>query len=455
MELSWFLAWAMFSSLLAMHRPFPFFETVAAFSLACLITRFTTGRGWRVVNVLIVELSGLLLGALLIFHRIYYHSYNLFDADWLIRLYSDPRSVTEWLIFTLNMLLTIVLLAGGVALARRPNGYSSACNRFDLGLAAFFALFLIKLVALTKEETLAEDTLSLLFVFPFFLSGLLSLVVSRSWGNTGKQFLPGHRTTGVIVGFFAAVLVGVSLSLLFFLPGLTAAARLGQQALAAAGKPLIPVIVSFLHFIFGPRGSDPVATTGKSPHFSDAGKLATDPPGWWTALFEKAMVWGIIGLLVAALAIAAAFILFFTVKWLFSKTENTNARSGKSLFFRVEALLAMLKSLVKKFMDNLGGHRNASALYGALLAWGSRSGSPHTGSETPAEFGMRLQMSFPEMKPSIDVIIETYNREVYGEKAIDSTILDSANAALRRLHSPRLWLTRMKRRLIDNATETQ
>ncbi|MCG6538188.1 MAG: hypothetical protein L7F78_26600, partial [Syntrophales bacterium LBB04] len=45
MELSWFFAWAMFSAIATLHRPFPFFETIIAFALAGFITHISAGNG--------------------------------------------------------------------------------------------------------------------------------------------------------------------------------------------------------------------------------------------------------------------------------------------------------------------------------------------------------------------------------------------------------------------------
>ena len=196
MELSWFLGWAMFLSLVIMHRPFPFFETIAAFALAGFVTHLSTGKGWRIASVLGIEIVGLICAALLVIHGIYYGSYSLLDSGWLAVFFNGSRGVTEWFILLLNLFLIMILWAGGVTLARRPTGYYSACNRFDLGLAAFFALFVIKLIALTKGEPMAEDSLSLLFVFPFFLFGLLSIGMARMQGAASKSLsprVPGDR----------------------------------------------------------------------------------------------------------------------------------------------------------------------------------------------------------------------------------------------------------------------
>ena len=332
MELSWFLGWAMFCSLMTMHRPFPFFETIVAFALAGFVTHLSTGKGWRIVSVLGIEILGLMCAALLVIHGIYYGSYSLLDGGWLAVFFDGPRGVTEWFILSLNLFLIMILWTGGVTLARRPKGYFSACNRFDLGLAAFFALFIIKLIALTKGEAMTEDSLSLLFVFPFFLFGLLSIGMARMRGAASKTFLPGYRGIGVIASFVAVVLLGTGGLLLFFLPGLTAAAQMGYRALTVVGRPLVPVLIAILRFVFGPRGNHPAAVATKSSPLADWDKIAPQTHGWWMELLEKILGWGLWGLMLLALLIVSAIALFYAMKWLLSRTERGGRQTQQSVW---------------------------------------------------------------------------------------------------------------------------
>ncbi|MCX5821725.1 MAG: DUF4129 domain-containing protein [Deltaproteobacteria bacterium] len=441
MELSWFLGWAMFLSLVIMHRPFPFFETIAAFALAGYVTHFSTGKGWRIASVLGIEILGLICAALLVIHGIYYGSYPLLDGGWLAVFFDGSRGVLEWFILSLNLFLIIILWTGGVTLARRPKEYYSACNRFDLGLAAFFALFIIKLIALTKGELMAEDSLSLLFVFPFFLFGLLSIGMDRMRGTASKAFLPRYRGIGVIMSFVAVVLLGTGGLLLFFLPGLTAAAQMGYRALAVIGRPLVPVLIAVLRFVFGPRGNHPAEVATKSSSLADWDKIAPQTHGWLMELLEKVLGWGLWGLMLLALLIVSAVALFYTLKWLLSRTEGSG-RQTQSIWSRFAALWAFLAGTCMKIFCGVRGYQKAAELYGALLGWAGRSGFPHDRSETPLEFGTRLNARFPALKPPIELIIGAYNREVYGEMVLGGAPLAAANSAWRFLRSPLRWPAR-------------
>jgi hypothetical protein len=55
-----------------------------------------------------------------------------------------------------------------------------------------------------------------------------------------------------------------------------------------------------------------------------------------------------------------------------------------------------------------------------------------------------LNARFPALKPPIELIIEAYNREVYGEEPLDGAPLATANSARRFLQSPRHWPSRFK-----------
>lgn len=443
MELSWFLGWAMFCSLMTLHRPFPFFEAVAAFALAVLTTRFSTGRGWRIVHVLGIQAVGFACAGLWVIHGIYYGSHALLESGWLTLFFDGPGSWTEGFILALNLILIAILWASGATLARRPKEYYRACNRFDFGLSAFFTLFLIKLVALTKGETMAADSLSLLFVYPFFLFGLLSIGMVRMQGTASKAFLPGYRGIGVIASFFAVVLLGAGGVLLFFLPGLTAAAQVGYRALAAAGRPLLPVLIAILRFVFGPRDNGPAGVAMKSSPFDDWDKIATQAPSVWTALLEKVLGWGLWGLMLLLLIGASAAVLFYAVKWLLSRTERSGRRTT-SIPERFAALRAFLNGAWRRIFRGVAGYPTAAGLYGALLGWAGRSGFPRDRSETPLAFGTRLGARFPALKPPIERIIGAYNREVYGETALDGPSLAAANSAWRFLRSPLRWPSRFK-----------
>lgn len=442
-ELSWMLAWAMLYSLALIHRPFPVFETVASFALAVAVTRLWADQGWRMVGVLGVELLAFACAATLMIHASDFSSMPLFDRGWIDTLFNGSKSVMEWLLLSVDLILIALIWIGGVTLALRPREYYRACGRFDIGLAAFFLLFLVKLIALTKGEAMAWDSVTLLFVYPFFLFGLLSIGMSRVQDTGSRSFLPGRRRLGVVVSFVTVVLLGTGGMVLFFLPALTAAAQMGYRTLAFVGKPIVPLVISVLRFLFGARNSRAELDSRPAPQ-ADWGEAAPLAQSWWTDLMEKIIGWGLWGLMLLMLFLAVAIALFWIAKWLLSRTRQSTRQQAPTIAPRFTALWSLLIGIWRRIRSGWRDRRKAVELYGALLGWADRSGLPRCDTETPLEFGTRLTSRFPPLRPPIECIIGAYNREIYGEADLSGTPLAEANAAWRAMRNPLRWPMRLK-----------
>jgi len=79
-----------------------------------------------------------------------------------------------------------------------------------------------------------------------------------------------------------------------------------------------------------------------------------------------------------------------------------------------------------------------------LLRWGKRSGLRLLPGETPAEYGKRLVQHFPDLGDDITMIVEAFNKEIYGQIRLDSKILSGLLSARRRLRRLRHWPSRIK-----------
>jgi Domain of unknown function (DUF4129) len=455
MELCWFLAWAMFSGIATMHRPFPFFETIIGFVLASLITHISMGKGWRIIQILGLQIVGFVCAALMILHRLYYASDALYSRGWFALLFVASRDAQAWLIFLVNLFLVVILWIAGITFARRPKTYYPTCSRFDFGLVAFFTLFLVRLIAFAKGGMKIDDSLSLLFVFPFFLFALLSIGMVRIESSLSKTFLPGHQAMGVIVSFIAIVLVGAGGLVLFFLPGLTAAAQMGFRALKFAGGPIGSLFIAVVRFMYMPRSSGSNAPVESSKGI-DWHLIKPGTQAWWGELLEKILGWGLSGLTIALLIVIAAIAAFYAVRWLFSKTSAGEARKRKATSLPWwDRLWVFLFTSCKKILRSLKGYKKAAELYEALLGWARRSGLSHVRSETPLEFGARLNDRFPTLKTQIQLIINAFNSEVYGEALLDGPQLARILSAWRALRSPIHWPTRAKNRLFRSSQQQQ
>jgi hypothetical protein len=445
MELSWRYAWATFLTTSILHQPFPFPEAIATFALGAAITLLSKGKGWRVVYIAGIQAFGFILATLRIVYTFNSWSCSFLSQAWFIEFFNTPRSPLEWLTLILVLFLALVFWAGGVTFARRSTAYSTLCTRFDLGIAAFGLLFLTKFLVLYKGGIKIEDPISQLLFFPFFIFSLLAIGLVRNQTTAQRDFLPGYRGIGVILSFTVVVVLFGTALVLFFLPYLTLAADVGYGILKTAAKPLGPVFVSILRFIFMHGAIRP---ENPSPSAKEPIVDLTSPveSSWWMELFERILGWVFGGLLSLILLIVAGVALFFLFRWLLSRTPITQRRHGTwyPILLWIEGLRAFLLSCWKWMMRRVKGYKGAVQLYTALRMWGRHSGFPHFLSETPREYGLRLKNRFPSLKKEIESITEAFNQEVYAETTLSEKQLSQVRFGLRRMRSPIHWPSRLK-----------
>ena len=443
-EMCWVYAWASFSMNAIMDRPYSFWGAVSVFFFAAVCTRISTGKGWMIIQVMVLQVLGFGCAALMVLHGAYYSGYRALNTAWIAELFGGPHTPLEWINMTLVTVWSLLFWISGARLVKRPKAYFTACSRFDIGLAAFFCLFLTKLVMLTKGGMRIDDPSSLLLVYPFFILSLLSIGMARIETHFSKGFLPGYHGIGIMASFVAAVVLTAGTCILFFLPGLTVAAEAGYRVVRGGSGLLFPLIVGVVRFMFMGRSPRP-EPTGVSPKeraldwFGSSGN-------WWTELIEKVLVWGIKGFLLLFVLFMAGFVVFWVIKWLFSRTalikkEERQTDDGLPWWTRLWAALVLFW---RKTLRSIGGYGRAVEIYDALLSWGRHSGIYRSISETPLEFAGRLSRCFPRLNPEISLIVNAFHEEVYAGFDTSGSQLARARAALRRLRSPLHWSVRMK-----------
>jgi hypothetical protein len=452
MELSWLYAWATFLTTSILNRSFPFSEAIGTFVLAAALTLLSNGKGWRIVYIMITQVFGFALAALRIVYVFNSWSYSFLSQTWLIEFFNTPRGPLEWFDLILVLFLALMLWVAGVTLARRSTAYSTLCSRFDLGIAAFALLFLTKFLLLVKGGIQIQDPISQLFLFPFFVFGLLAIGLVRNRSSTQRDFLPGYQGIGMILSFTVVVVLFGTGLVLFFLPYLTLAAETGYGILKTAAKPLGPILVNVLRFIFLHGSLQP-----EKPFPPTKGSIRDFAPptesSWWIELLEKIVAWVFGGLLGLIVLIICGLTLFFLFRWLFSRTPLVQRRQGTRhpILWWIERLRVFLLSRWKWMIRRVKGHKGAVQLFTAVLSWGRHSGLPHFLSETPMEYGLRLKKQFPSLKKEIESIIAAFNQEVYGEIILDEKQWAIAESAWRRLRSPFRWPSRLKSWLLRPA----
>ena len=324
--------------------------------------------------------------------------------------------------------------------------YYSVCSRFDIGLAVFFALFLVDLMITARGGHRAGGNPCLYSLFSFLLLSLIGIGMARANPSGAKAFLPGHAIFGIIAGFAATVLVAAGSVALLFLPVLQRTADVGYRAVETGGRFIAPLVVSVLRFLFGPRNmrADPTSPSAGGTEAFGHTFVATT---WWGQVVEEIMRWGMEALAILLLLIGAGSLVFFVVKWLAAQSGSGEKRLKRdeqiSWWSRFRLVLI---ALVTGVLRLLAGYSSAAHLYRALQSWGRRSGIPLRTTDTPAEFGTHLSRCHPMLTPDIERIVDAFNRQTYGNVFVTGIELADARSSLRSLHSPRHWARRLRTR---------
>ncbi len=451
MELCWLYAWAAFVTIAVTGYPFPFIGLIATFGLAVVVTSLSMGRGWRIIYVVCLQATAFCCAAFEVIYVFYYSSYPIFSKRWLSALFGSSRTSPEWVCLILILVWTLLIWISGVTMTRRPKAYLNVCSRFDIGLAAFFCLFLAKFVLAAKGGVKIDDPLSLPLVFPFFLLAFLAIGTVKAEGRATKGFLPGYQGIGVVISFIAIVLLSAGGLVLFFLPALTMAAKIGYRVVQGGAGLFFPIVVRVVRFIFLGRNVRPEPSGNSVPEEQTWDWFASSKDSWWMEIMGKVMTWGIQGIAAALLLLTSVLLMIFVLKWLFSRTavsqKHESSSDGPMAWFA--SLLKVLKLFREKVLGFVRGYRGIVDIYGALLRWGKHSGFPNVASETPLEFGTRLTYHFPRLKNEIDVIINGFNNEVYGQICLSEEQQMQARSAWYTLRSPVLWPQRLKIRFFS------
>jgi hypothetical protein len=443
MELCYAYACTSFVTTALFHRTFPFPEAVASFIAAALLTLFTDGRGWRVIFVLAVQSLGFVPAFLRMLDIFNSWSESFASLPLFKESSMSPIDSAGYFIVLLIIAWIWVFWAGGVQLARRPQDYATVCSRFDRGLVAFFVLFLAKFYLQAVQSIQVDDPASGFLIFPFLIFGLLAIGLVRNQSAAQRDFLPGYQRIGVVLGFIVVVLlVGIGL-IFFWLPYLTLAAEGGYGILTFLSTPIVSVLFRILNWLFGTD----LAISDQPPEQAQVQHPTSQwIAPWWLELLGQilaALVVIILALFVLALL---GMILYFIFQGLIGKTTLDPEKSSpqRLLASLAAQLRAFLLLVWRALVRNVQGYGGAVLLYTALRTWGRRSGLSHSLDETPTEYGRRLEHRFPVLAREIQVIVQAFNREVYGEIVLDEQQLATARSAWRQLASPLHWPMRLR-----------
>ena len=421
---------------------------VVLFSMAAFLTRLGRRCRWRPIQVLGFQLTGLVITGLWTAKAFYYRSAPLWQTDWLIDFFNRPKDLPAWMLLIFVLGYTMVFWAAGIRYALQAKSYTRACSRFDRGLMAFFGLFIVKLIMQARLGIQSQESIAVLLVFPFFLFSLTEIGLARSHRDRQPtEYLAGYTAVGVLASFTLGALIIGSSIFMFFLPYLKMASAVGYDLMQSAARPLAPILVAIVKFIFSRAGSGPVERFILP---DSGGGLAPAAPDSWLVLVQKILVYGgALLLLVLGVALVGLGIRYL-LRWLFSPPAGGEENRGRRNVLYWWQLMRAILIAVYEWILRTGSKQSALEFYAALRRWGRHSGLPQASNETPLEFGMRLATRFPKLKTEILLIVEMLQQEVYGEYFLSAQQILATRQAWQMLHSPFSWPLRIKSILMNS-----
>lgn len=451
-DFAWLYAWAAFSMIPLGKSGLPFVDSAVVFVVAAALTRVHAGRGLTVIVVGLVQGMGLAATALRTIYIVSDTTIPFLDSRWFTGFFNASHSGAEWLGFAVALFWGSAFWLSGAFFTVRPRTHQKICSRFDLGLAAFFTLVLIKLVLSVKGGTFTGDTMTGPLASIFFFFGLIAVGMTRTGGRGSAGLVRGHRKFGVVMGFIFVVFASVTGLIAFLQQPLARVAGAGYGFLRDGAASVGTIFLWLIKFLYTP-GQGKIRENPSGDGGGISGQFLPPDTAPWFETVGRIMAWVFGTLLGAILLIAVVGGAVFVVKRLFSRTKKAHGSSGRlpaaNALLRAWRFIALLSGKTVRYLKV---HRTAADIYRALAGWSKRSGIRRGKSETPSEFSCRLSGAFPSLRHEIGTITEAFNRELYGEMTITGEEMALLRAKRRRLASPSLWPARLKTLIAGQVT---
>jgi hypothetical protein len=425
------------------RRPLPVFETAAILFLA-VITTHQNKRLRRKIYQDACHTGACLLSFLWLCHRYYTIKRPLWDLYWLKDFLVLERHFFEWLALVVILISVWILWRCGVRLYARPPDRTTMSYRFDTGLAFFLSLLLIKLIIKVKGGAIPMVHSSAPSVITFMVLGLFSMGVVRAGSSSQTGTVTYFKGVGVVLSFtFLTLMLGGGLFILF-LPALQSFAETGQGVLERAARPMEQVLIVLVRFFLDALYRQQLT-----------GDVLMEERGGMGLPGDGGMVFLIVGYLVAGITIAIVlagfcFLIRRLIIWLAKRVgyevtgEKEKLGIWNFLLLSMAVATRLLSMLWRTLKNEFKPSITAEIIYQRLLRWGRFSGLGHVATETPKEYGVRLEHCFPRIKEEIRLIIHLHDETVYGCISADGHQMSRARRALRNVRNPRLWFARIK-----------
>ena len=442
LELCWLYAWADFLAFAFLDRPFPMPQALAAFFGGALVAAAVSRLTRRPILRLGAHAAGFLAAALGTAYYFHGAESDFSSFQWLSDLFTGPQPVVDGFYLALETTMAGGLYIVGRKWAGREDNYRSMANLFDAGVSAFVALYLIRFFLDIRFGVQIDNPAGLRLPIAFFSFGLLGLALARTRGPAVEKFKPRYKGLWSVLTFTAAaLLLGLGL-VTFFFSGLTAAADAGYEVVKTATRPLAPLLIAVLRFMFGANRME-TAPQGSSSSVATEDGIPLGPPGGWEG--TAAQIVGLIGVIGLVIGVAAAglYLVYRLLHHLLAEQgDPVPPLNVRDFFARLLArFLVLLRRLTLK-----NGPKPAEPLaaYLSLQGWGRRTGLPRRLSETPREYGRRLARSFPGLETELVEIVTALEITVFGGESLDPTHIKRLRQSRRRLTHPDLWPKRLK-----------
>ncbi|MCG6911297.1 MAG: DUF4129 domain-containing protein [Deltaproteobacteria bacterium] len=444
MELSWRYAWVVYLSLLTTRSAFPFALAVYLLFLGALTARLAEGGRRRVYQVILWQTAGFIFSFAPVWYWIQYHYLPSVSVDRIAPMFMESETACRWLLMSLNAFYLWLLWRGGRLVVKIPRRHRAICAQFDKGLGFFILLLIIHaLIDRRTDVDLQVRAIGYMFL-AFLVFGLVSIALVRSRSHVQKTFVVGYHGVGVVLSVLTMTGLFFAGTTLLAAPWIYLKADSLLSVLKRAAAPMQPVLINVILFLFRPGHMRTEAGT-QGGDISLPEKTGDVPAEGWEAALFKILSVGLAVVTAILVACLAVYLMRLLVLWLLKKTgdDTDDPLSMAWIWHLMAALQAFFRRLKEGAASLAGRVDNAAMVYVQLQRWGRHSGLLCRPSETPIEYGSRLTDHFPDLAGEIVMIVDAFNREVYGNRRGNRRQLFSLVAAQRRMRRMRHWPMRI------------
>ena len=445
MELSWRYAWVVFLTLVLTQHIFPPLAGVLVLILGGMTTYISIRYNLRNFQILLLQLFCFVLVVWFVLLWFQDQYSPILSSEWSRHFFLESKTPPQWVILLPFFYCMWLFWNGGRLLAKSPQTYMKTCLQFDKGLGLFILLLVIFALIDRRTELNLEGQVIHYMILAFFIFSLISIALARNHSRSKKSYMAGYHGIGVIlstlsmVGFFS---VGTTL---LATPYLYLKADSLLVALRDMAGPFKPYLIKILIFLFRPRHIKLYADIQDEniPALEEMGAPVVE--GWQATLFK------ILGAgLITAMSLVALIVLVYgiirLVQWLLKRDRDEGGDSIATAEMKrfLNACLQFLRRLGKKIVATFKRVDSAAMVYYQMLRWGKISGLAARPSDTPKEYGRRLMQCFPDLKTEVIMIVEAFNRELYGHVTAGKETMTRLVSAQRRMRRLRYWPSRMR-----------